>query len=477
LYPCISDFYEPQMVKNTQTANTVIKDSDGQCEFIQLPPQINQNARLNADFVKRTADDPPDDPRVQDPAYWRPTTEWENPIWGWIVINYADYGIQLFLPDGTFYREVRIGGPNGALENPKWAPISPDQSTQGADTAQLDALVERLNKADYATGFWNMITTAMDNLPPAPNAYAQFLNSIVGKPLALVNMGWSLELDGPQLVNQSTDSTVQFPNPSLLPLGPGAPPSDQYKFQVKLGDKEREYDGLVGYFDVIKVNPPKGQELDLSYVNTYFHPDQQMTPLKPLTTDDYPKFEAFWVPLFVPPFPEFPPFDQTPITPAAYTSERNKAMQIYGAIVDPFTPIHAYSSFLPATALQLPSWTWQQAMNTMTAFFHTGPMTLTGDVQAYDPSRKLTTKNMKDMPTANVALPALGAGDWNWLQPYVDPQGSDIDPPVYNAYGIEKKGDVLKPGFQKGPYTAIEGFLQLRDPIMEKQEKPAKPKP
>lgn len=116
-------------------------------------------------------------------------------------------------------------------------------------------------------------------------------------------------------------------------------------------------------------------------------------------------------------------------------------------------------------------------MNTMTAFFHTGPMTLTGDVQAYDPSRKLTTKNMKDMPTANVALPALGAGDWNWLQPYVDPQGSDIDPPVYNAYGIEKKGDVLKPGFQKGPYTAIEGFLQLRDPIMEKQEKPAKPKP
>lgn len=459
LYPCISDFYEPQLVDDTDIANTVIEDKGGQCEFIQVPPQINQNARLNAEFVKRIADDP-DKPAVDDPAYWRPTTAWENPIWGWIVTNYADYGIQLFLPDGTFYREVRFGGPNGALAEPKWVPFAPDPSIATADTAQLDALVRRLTEPDYLNGFWYMITTALDSLPPAPNAYSQFLNSIVGKPLALVNMGWSLELDGPELRNQSINSKVRSPNLTLLPPAPPAL-GEFYTFQVKLGDKEREFDGLVGYFDVLE-DKPLGEELNLDYINTYFAPKDPTTPLRPITTDEYPKFTSYWLP----PFPEKPPFDQ--IKPAVYADNRNKKLQIYGAIVDPFSPIHAFSSFLPAKSLLLPSWTWQEAMNTMTAFFHTGPLTLTDGVLAYDPNRRLTTKSMKDRPPNNISIPALGEGDWNWLQPYVDPEAGEslTEPTVFNSFGIEQKGDIMKPGFQKGPYTAIEGFLQLRNPIM-----------
>ncbi|KAJ8107184.1 hypothetical protein ONZ43_g6815 [Nemania bipapillata] len=108
LYPCISDFYEPQTIKlNDQDyANTVIQDNPAQNEFIQLPPQINQNVRLNANFVKRLADDPDQQQSgASGLATWRPASEWENPIWGWVITNYADYGIQLFLPDGTFYRE------------------------------------------------------------------------------------------------------------------------------------------------------------------------------------------------------------------------------------------------------------------------------------------------------------------------------------------------------------------------------------
>jgi hypothetical protein len=387
-------------------------------------------------------------------------TEWENPIWGWVVTNYADYGMQIFLPDGTFYREVRFGGPNGALAEPEWVPFAPELP-QSTDTCQLSALVTRLKNPDYLQGFWDMITAALDNLPPAPDAYSQYLNSIVGKPLALVNMGWSLELDGPQLQNQSTSLDTQ-PDRFLLPPEPGG---KFYTFQVKLGDKEREYDGLVGYFDVLEGNPPAGHELDLNHINTYY-PTKRTTlsPLEPITTDTYPKFTPFWVP----PFPENPPFKH--IDPAVYTDRRNQNLQIYGAIMDPFTPIHAYSSFLPAKSLQLSPWTWQEAMDTMTAFFHTGPLTVTGDVLEYNPNLKLTTESMKDMPANNVSIPALGVGDWNWLQPYVDPKGgeSPTDPPVFNAYGIEKKGDILKPGFQHGPYTAIEGFLQLRNPIMTK---------
>ncbi|THC91741.1 hypothetical protein EYZ11_008792 [Aspergillus tanneri] len=425
LYPCISDFYEPQVVAGTNNANTVIKDEDGKCEFIQIPPQVNQNSRFNAAFVHRTADDSP-----AGSAYWRPVTEWENPIWGWLVINYADYGIQLFLPDGTFYREVRVGGPNGALAEPKWMPFAPDQSVPGPDTAQLDALIDRLVQPDYLRGFWYMVSQALDSLQSAPDAYGQFLSSIVGRPLALVNMGWSLELDRPPLTNQSTVTVgvPSVPDVWLLDPGPEAPHRDMvYQFRAKLGDKDREYDGLVGYFDAKPQPGPgdKGHELILDNIYTYFAPKTPMNPLKPLTRENYPAFKPYWV----------PPTAASPVSPQDYTDRRNQQLQVYGAILDPFTPVHMYSSFLPAQPLQLAPWTWQDAMNRMTAFFHAGPLTLTADVKPYDASRKLTTQNMKNVPPDNLALPALATGDWNWLQPYVDNGGAE----AFNSYGIERK--------------------------------------
>ncbi|KAI1163953.1 hypothetical protein F5B18DRAFT_651075 [Nemania serpens] len=37
---------------------------------------------------------------------------------GFLVFNYAEYALKVFLPDGTFYREVRRAGPSGATETP-----------------------------------------------------------------------------------------------------------------------------------------------------------------------------------------------------------------------------------------------------------------------------------------------------------------------------------------------------------------------
>ncbi|KAH6632441.1 hypothetical protein F5144DRAFT_650483 [Chaetomium tenue] len=451
LYPSISDFYEPQVIN---------------CEFIQVPPQINQDARFNAHFVKRTADDPVD-PDIPLPAPWRPATEWENLIWGWVLTNYADYGVQLFLPDGTFYREIRFGGPLGASAQPKWIPFARDPKARiPDDTLQLDALAAKLTDVKYLEGFWHMITTAQDKLPPAPGAFAQYLNSIVGKPLALVNMGWSLELSGSPFQNQAAGS--QAPEQMLT----------NYQFQVRLGDRDSEYDGLVGYFDLLNdpEAPPKvHQELDLSNIHTFFAlADDNKTPvatppLNMLTTETYPLFKPYWN----------PPFDETEpdkVIPAkTYENRRNKQLSVFGAIVDPFTPMHAYSSILPSHTLQLPAWTWQEAMNKMTAFFHAGPLHLAGTVPAYDSSKPLTNENWRDRPARTLGLPRLGAGEWNWLQPYVETaatagtvgprhdgggdgewnDGDDQPPPpgtsqvnaVFNAFGIEKTGDLTKPGF------------------------------
>lgn len=461
VYPCISNFYAPQEVTfdGKKYANTVIQDRSEQCEFLQLPPQINQPARINAKFVTRISDDP--SPVFRGSAAWRPVTEWESPIWGWLITNYADYGIQLFLPDGTFYREVRVGGPLGTLASPKWLPFAPDPDAQPTpDTRELDTLISKLGDPKYLLGFWGMITTAQQKLPPAPGAYAQFLNSIVGKPLALVNTGWSVELSGPPLDIESTQAKVTKPERTLLkPTDPNNK-TPHYELQLRLGNEEAGYDGLVGYFDTTN---PSSDQLNYDQIKTFFLPDGKPAhPLIGLDTEEYPIFEPYWQPPYI---------QGSTVEPFVYEDRRNTQMSIFGAILDPFTPVHAYSSFLPAAELLLPPWTWQKAMDTMTAFFHAGPLTMpVNEVPEYDESEKLTTKNARDMPKRNLLLPSLGGGDWSWFQPYAEGQSAEGEEgnsgAIYNAFGIEKKGDLIKPGFQDGPYTAIEGFLQLRNPVM-----------
>jgi hypothetical protein len=465
LYPSISDFYEPQVVTvdGVEVANTILQNDGTKCEFIQLPPQINQNARLNAYFVKhemktpmqQTSNLPSDD--TEDGSYWRPVTEWENPIWGWLVINYADCGIQIFLEDGTFYREVRIT-PIDPDAEPKWLPFAEDKNVPRKENAQLDALIDKLKEKDYLMGFWIMIKTAILNMPPTPSSYAQFLGSIVGKPLALVNMGWSLELDGQPLRNQSTTANVKSPERHLIPQS--LEDTSSYELQVKLGDAYREYDGLVGYFDSKPKPGPQdeGKELIVDYVNTYFVAESMGDPpaepnLHPIDTTNYPKLAPYWIKPF-----------RDEHTPTQYSDARNRQLRVFGAIVDPFTPIHGLSSFLPAVSLQLDSWTWQEAIQNITAFFHAGPLNVPKEIGDYDADHPLTTSSMKDPPTRNVSLPSLGAGDWNWLQPFVDP--GDPEGTVFNSFGIEKMGNLMSPGFEKGPYTSIEGFLQLRRPVM-----------
>lgn len=78
-----------------------------------------------------------------------------------------------------------------------------------------------------------------------------------------------------------------------------------------------------------------------------------------------------------------------------------------------------------------------------------------------------------------IPLPALASASWNWLQPYVVP----VPPPAplpgqptptvpakpvteqsWNPFPIASLDN--RPQFQPGPYTAVEGFLQLKKPIV-----------
>lgn len=210
--------------------------------FIQLTPSINQDARINSSFVQKDMDG------KGNFVQWRPSTTWENPIVGWIVVNYADSGLQFFTTEGVFYTSVRFGGPAGVMKQPHdWLPFSkpPALSSTVPVSDQLVTLVALLTDtsdkdtaAQYLLSLWNTIEAAIQTMPFAPSAYSGTANAIVGKPLALVNVGWSLELAQPPLWAQHT-----LPAPAVVTPGVEDPlrvaaktDMQQYEFKVKLGD-------------------------------------------------------------------------------------------------------------------------------------------------------------------------------------------------------------------------------------------------
>ncbi|KAK3950187.1 hypothetical protein QBC32DRAFT_347301 [Pseudoneurospora amorphoporcata] len=494
-------------------------------ESIQLPLAINQPTRLNAHFLVR--DD--DTGRISVSGdRWRPSTEFDKPIWGWVVVNYVNRGLQFFLPDGTFYREVRSTA--GAI---KWLPF--DEPPTPSNNVQLDALIDSLvSHKERLDAFTNMIDLALSNSVPTPSAYTQFMNSLVGRPLVLANMGWSLELNTDSLKNEST---LNEQKPENAPLDFGLLPGDggskkQYKFRLQLGDK---HDGLVGYFLAKSSDEPANGDgdgdvtrgdLDVSKIYTHFtntpNPSKDASFLKPIDKDAYPKLKAFWLKP-----KEYPPIiikgkdgmkEVDVVTNARkFETKRNAELgkHLFGAVFDPFAPITGYSGILPPRALQLPSWMWETALKQITTFFHAGPLLVTEPVPKFDEKHQLKQdsykKNVKEsVEGVQMRIPALRAADWAWLQPYYEPvkptnnydddddhknkkpgpgsldgggggeEASNPTKKMKQVYmSIEIGGDAggdEAPRWKKGPLTAVEGFMQLKEPVEQGNDKAGPPK-
>jgi hypothetical protein len=484
VYPALSEYFHPQHLKgNTAQAKTVVEETYGNCEFAQIPPTINQEARINASFLHLD----------EDQKVYRPCTEWESPIWGFLVVNYAEYALQVFLPDGTFYREVRCGGPGGATTTPKWKPFAPTDDTNGQQVEQfpqLDALITQLKDDSYLTALFDMVDEALKSVPHTPNEYAEFLNAVVGRPLALANVGYSLELAAPPVRSQETKSPYvqpewQTPQGKAALLG--------YSFPVKIGDKDRVYDGLVGYFEAndgaITGGVKPGSELKLGNILTYY-PSAGSSTTTHISDKhrNYPNVQPYY--LSTQPFTDLAPSTSTDKQTAAalaLAKEHWAQLTMIGVLMDPFSKIHFYSGILPIASLQLPNWSLQSAMQRMTAFFHVGPLLVTNSSLKLDPKAKLTqtydlatAPEVQAVPDPNappgsdaakpkpigVPLPSLNAAEWNWLAPFVPELDGDVKDgrdTVYNPFVIDHVDN--KPNYEKGPYMAIEGFLQLKHPI------------
>ncbi|KAH7110820.1 hypothetical protein B0J11DRAFT_473640, partial [Dendryphion nanum] len=493
LFSCLSDYYQPQVIPDTDPKANFpnipkLQKSPDECEFAQIPPQINQSSRLNAAFVVAN-----DDRIIED--YWRPVNEWENPIWGWAVVNYVNNGLQFFLADGTFYREVRVAAPNAPVVplSRQWLPIKSTRKSPKSPK-QLDELIAKLTDANsgqsYLTKFIEMATKSVDNSNDTPQAYSQFTNSLVGRPLALVNAAVSIELSSDENKCQSEMRQEKILRPIRNILGDpnGKENEDEnsrYTFKIKLGEQRSGGDGLVGYFRNKKASP---EDIDLDLIYTYFTAPNKV--YQPIQESTFPKVLPYWI------SPERSNDKRNNEEAGAYfQAERNTKLSrnVFSLIMDPFLSTHLYSSVLPVTPLKLPEWTWQSALKSMTTFFHMGPVIVPSDVPKFDPLQELTDEytlrkdangKTKDFTYKgvgdSVAIPALKMAEWSWLQPYRNnpkpreskddnPNADDPDPSKtigelsYMALPLGVMDS--KPRFENGPYTVIEGYLQMKRPI------------
>ncbi|KAI9749955.1 MAG: 40S ribosomal protein S28, partial [Chaenotheca gracillima] len=434
--PCLGDSYSLDALANGN-ANAVLPRPDALCTFVQLPPSINQNARVNAEFVTEVS---PSGPST--PAQWRPMDEWENPVQGWIVINYSNFSFQIFSPDGHFIREFGI-----ATNKPISRPFPPDDSIASQSSPFLKDLMLKFSDPAYLSGFFQTISATVESVQAAPTSYAGSMLSVIGRPLALVRFGVSLQLADPPLVNQCTVAPqAQVSEVSIT----------DYQFKAKLGDMDNVFDGLFGYFDL--ASPNSSTEFDLTSFYSYFSPPKpisQTDPSRLLSSD-----------LTLRPFyPDPHAMD--------YMSEINGNLQVFAGIVDPFTAVHVYTALLPIRQLQLPPWTIEQGLSVISTFFKFGPILVPNDVPQFDPTKIIAKDYRLDdetpmAQTGTIPIPAIGLTDWGWLQPYWDPVEKATN---YNLLGVEAVSSI--PRWDNAPYVATEGFLQMKKPFSP----PAPPSP
>ena len=423
LFPCLGESYSVQELSSQAgTANTVLPRNDGLNTFVQLPPSINQQARINAQYVKSGSNG------------WGAIEEWENPVRGWLVIDYANTSIQIFSADGTFVREYSVV--TGTVTA---RPFPADVNVGQSLNYLLLELLEQFGKDGWLLRFFQNITRTIDATQSSPSHYAESTLSVLGRPLALVTFGFSLELAQPPLANQSTIPTTSSQgHQSVL----------NYAFPTKVGDKDNVFDGLIGFFG------GDWASFDLSTFLSYHDPDPAKQPGLLYHT----------------------PFYVDPSKRADYLDATDSYLNPLAAIVDPFTPVHVYSALLPIKQLAIPSWCISDGLGRIASFFKTGPTLLANDVPAFDPNKEIAQDYRlgdPDMPKTNgtIPIPSVSMADYKWLQPYwVNANGAGKT--KYNTMDIEQPSE--KPLWQTPPYVVTEGYLQMAKPFTAPSSAPPK---
>ncbi|KAF5540891.1 hypothetical protein FNAPI_10412 [Fusarium napiforme] len=423
LYPCISpsltcgvlegstdEYWPNSAVKVDHKANL--------CQFFQIPPRINQAARLNAAFLIPSSS--------SDGAEHRHSaSEWDNPIWAWLVANFQSHSIQLYNGDGEFVQEILLQPPSTAEEKGT-VKLSIGPRAQGhvaMPTGRLIPLLREMSKFTFSNHLFDLLAGATDSgvlsnsvgvseMPPA----------VFGRPFYIADVGVSIELAAPPLADASlltAPPTARFAEPNLV----------DYELPIGLGNHTAAFDGLVGTFTA------RGTEIDIVY-SAY----SKAADAKYQDATERPQL------LSVKPY-----FIAGDVPDSKAKHDAQLSLACVSVIAQPKCPIHIYSgSLFPMKEVSLPPWPTDVAMRTMQAFFYMGPYLVPekprGDLFHADISPHLAmservtatgerAEGEQQPPTSSPAdpsiqLPLVGSqtGKWRWMQPRMDSGNTTWDP-------------------------------------------------
>ncbi|MFE9220793.1 discoidin domain-containing protein [Streptomyces lavendulae] len=302
-------------------------EPDGKQRYIALPPRILQPARVRL--------------RAVDSFTERSAPEDDNPVVGWLMLNYLDESLLVHAPDGQALGELRLVLTTGDESVPVWAPLPHAVYTHPEDFVdvypELAKFLIDLIENQPPTAFADLMTTIDQTLDNITNTAAHDDDApaqLVGRPVALVRAHLSIELDGPPL----TDSTWRNAT---------HPPVEDYPnhtWPVRLGDRLRLSDGLIGYF-----SSGSGPDQDTSYGRFY--------AVAPAGNRDYVLPIGTGQGLAL------------PARPPGQASTHRLTL-----LVEPHTPVHAVTDILPVADLRLDSELVHNALSNIQASFRLNPL-------------------------------------------------------------------------------------------------------
>ncbi|KAF5973144.1 hypothetical protein FCOIX_8932 [Fusarium coicis] len=453
LHPCLGPTLAcgQNIAEGEGFADSVDLDPKDSSQYFQLGHRINQDARLNTNFVvnpdeadsnslsTRWFKGGPKTLGVEDGSSkrtWRAITEYENPVWGWLVVDYRDRGIQVYDPNGELRGEALLPGTlNGKVY---WQVYYFVENKSIANSSQLQQLLDALPDSRFLFGMWSSLSEASQHIIHSPSAYDSQLLNLVGRPMALVNIGMSLELATAPLQTQSYHDLFK-PQESQL---------EDYSFEVLVGNKSNLHDGMFGYFYL----PPKEAKGAMDCIYTEFgYPERR--PIDAETKQDRfakPSTRPIYVkPCFVD--PTDPASDDPEKYFKAWASEDKTT--VVGAIIDPFQPIHFASGILPLSTLTLPPWIVEDALKKMRMLFRGGPLMLQADLPQGKEGEEF---NPLKETTLEVAVPPVtDDGNWSWLQHIYEP-GYQTRLAPYNLKSVAADYPLME-----GPHTCLEWFYKF----------------
>jgi hypothetical protein len=209
--------------------------------FIQLPPRILQEAKLDFRYVN-----------VENQST-EIRAEQDNPIAGWVLINHLDQALNVFAPDGKYLGEMYISVDNTGNKKPTWHVLDNDNRYKDIanvtkDYSLLGNFLENL-QTKTETDF-NALTKAIDetlwSIDMLGERKDKNLSVFIGRPLALVKASLQFLLKGDAPVSDPS-WIYTFPDVNK-PETIQAPVLPEYTFKVRLGDLATRDDGLLGYF-------------------------------------------------------------------------------------------------------------------------------------------------------------------------------------------------------------------------------------